>query len=670
MFRIFQTRPAQAALANKNRLLASILDLYPSLQHLRGFSSLDPEQIGQDDDELIELKRKLQEKLDSLKEKREKLKEKKGRAWTDSWTLDDMMDSKQTFDDLPDWAPEHVSKVSMERVKIYAKGESKIPTLHDLAVLPLPPPPPPMPSASAKVYALRRKRHIYKHIYTRVKQMAEPRIHGIQQLTDWQDKQDAVDVLFEDIEKKLREAEVILGRQPQFGKWVEQALEEYLRSLQPKKEKPEPIEEETEKTQFLKGLQQTIVDQSPEETTSSETKFVSREADENAVPIFMDCYSPPPLDEKPKKEKEKEKDEPISPNILIPLAPSKNPHKDLNGRMVEEWELAAHKKTKRIMLRQCMRSIAQVAKDDKPFRVFVHGRRGIGKTAALAAIVASARSTGSIVLYISDGNLLHISGFYNVPNKRREGIFDLPVITAEICKNMLDTHQMDLELFQADTTTMKEFFTDEELDGFKGFVMGGGISLPELLKFGAENNYYAPMCFAAAVDVLLKQDQRHFVMVFDEFNCLHDTGHYFNEAYDPMVKKFIPYNQISLFKPFMDAMAIDASTVDEEKEKFVPVLPKRGGIIVATTESAAVARKYTDPLISNAKKDNDVLTVEVPRLSHLEVEHILANFECIGIGKLRFDQGETVMNPQEVAYLRCVAACEPLALFNACIIGD
>jgi small subunit ribosomal protein S29 len=338
--------------------------------------------------------------------------------------------------------------------------------------------------------------------------------------------------------------------------------------------------------------------------------------------------------------------------------------------MVEEWQLAANRKTKRIMLRQCIRSIAQVAKNDKPFRVFVHGRRGIGKTAALAAIVASARNSGSIVLYIPDGNLWHISGFYNVPNKRRKGIFDLPVLTAEVCKSMLDIHQMDLELFQADTTTMKEFFTDEELDGFKGFVMGGGISLPELLKYGAEQDSYAPMCFAAAVDVLLKQDQRHFVMVFDEFNCLYDQGYYFNEAYDPTVKNSIPYNQISLFKPFMDAMAIDISTDDEEKDKVVPVLPKRGGIIVATTESAAIARKYTDPLVSCAKKDSEIHTVEVPRLSHLEVEHNLANFECIGLGNLRLDQGATVMNPQEVAYLRSVSACEPLALFNACIIGD
>ena len=44
----------------------------------------------------------------------------------------------------------------------------------------------------------------------------------------WYDKQDAVDELFEEVENELRELEGVLGANPDFGSWVETALEEYL----------------------------------------------------------------------------------------------------------------------------------------------------------------------------------------------------------------------------------------------------------------------------------------------------------------------------------------------------------------------------------------------------------------------------------------------------------
>ena len=54
--------------------------------------------------------------------------------------------------------------------------------------------------------------------------------------------------------------------------------------------------------------------------------------------------------------------------------------------MVEEWDLAADKGTKRILIRHCIREIAQALEeagkenaDDAVRRMFVKGRQGVGK---------------------------------------------------------------------------------------------------------------------------------------------------------------------------------------------------------------------------------------------------------------------------------------------------
>ena len=78
------------------------------------------------------------------------------------------------------------------------------------------------------------------------------------------------------------------------------------------------------------------------------------------------------------------------PNLLHPLTVHRN---DGVGRMVEEWQLAAHKETKRIMIRDPMVNIASKIVnsvhccDDENVdeerkgaaRIFVSGKRGVGK---------------------------------------------------------------------------------------------------------------------------------------------------------------------------------------------------------------------------------------------------------------------------------------------------
>merc|ERR1712166_570030 len=81
-------------------------------------------------------------------------------------------------------------------------------------------------------------------------------------------------------------------------------------------------------------------------------------------------------------------------------------------------------------------------------------------------------------------------------------------------------------------------------------------------------------------------------------------------------------------------------------------------VIVGSTESHAIRREITDSLTSTATTNATTTTtttttcIEIPRFTSLEVDHILANYEATGVGKLRSDRGDTIMNLQEVEYLK------------------
>lgn len=678
-----------------------------------------------------------EERLRRAEETRQALLLKKGRGWTDPWDLDEMTQSTASYEELPDWAPNLVSRVSQERVQIYSSStssstgsdvSSKIPLLSELANLPLPPPPPPHPGlGQTKAYALYRKRAQYKHLFAQVQAMAQPRIPAILAMADWHDKQDAIDVLFEEIEFALKEKEVVLGKHPQFGSWVERALEQFLRSVHTnvlsEGSVVDPASIAAKEASSTATIATTLANiiatneintstttppgltaVSTETTTSNALSAGSTETttpmtlatqqpnltDEFALPIFMDCYD----------SQRGDTEEKTVPSILIPLKPKARGQSV--GRMVEEWELSPYKSSKRIMLRQCTRSIAQAIvnvdaeseSSNRATRIFVHGRQGVGKTSAIAAVVASARASGAIVLYMPEGDMLHVNGFYIEPNAHRAGIFDLPLLSKEVCQNMIDTHKEDLGLFTVESTTMERFFTDEQLSRMKGYVKGDRMPLIDLFSYGADKVELSAMCFAAGVDVLMQQESKQFIMVLDEFNCFFQPGKYFHQDFDFDVKKPIPYSQISLFQPILHAMAVGPFVVTEGNDTATPVvlakpaLMKRGAVIVGTTESHAVSRQITDDLLAhvvalgnlnrgtttpgeNGPKTSElapICVVSVPRLSALEVEHMLANYEATGVGKLRLDRGETVMNAQEVAFLRVVSGGEAQKLMNACMM--
>jgi hypothetical protein len=584
-------------------------------------------------------------------------------------------------------------------------------TLETLANLPLPPPPPPHPGhGEAPAYASHRKSYIFKQIYEKVQELAKPRIDSILKLSDWNEKQDEIDELFESIEFELKESETILGKHPMFGEWVESALERYLQSVEQKErnkttqrlldsaksmaaaklseivEKPDATwKEKREALEELAGTLEVELRKEDRDLArhpqfdilvKRALKRYAREAgvegdggdgedgsalrqsapDDMATPVFMDLYDP---DDGPSV---------VVPKILHPLAPHS---RDGPGRMVEEWELAAHKQTKRVMLRQCTRQMARILSDNDSSRIVVTGQQGVGKTAALTAIVASARKSGNIVLYLPDGDRMKRNFYYIEPNARREGIFDLPVLSQEVCDQLLESHGSDLEGMTADSETINQFFTEPQIKRLPT-ESTHKVSLLELLREGKENHSMAAMCYAAVVHTLMNQTEKPFVMVLDDFNSYFDHGEYFHMEYDEQVKKSIPPDQVSLFQPALNALGLTVS--NEERVK--PSLSiKRGAIVVGMTESKAVSVRVTEALTESAQRtatDPDASApmhvLEVPRYSIMETDHIISNMEVIGIGRLRFDRGDTVMNDQEVAYLRMLSGGSGQHLLDACII--
>jgi len=609
-----------------------------STRRLADAYDVDDDEIIEDEESANKDPRRLLEKQ-RLKdaEIRAELEKKTGRGWTDELDLEEMMNSTEIFADLPDWSPRFVSRISNDRIQVYP---DKIPTLDALAILPLQPPPPPNPGlGQRKAYALYRKRALYQNILKSVRELVhEDRLASIRALESWEDKQDAVDDLFDEITKTLQRRETILGKHPLFEQWVEKALEEHLQQVQ-----------------------------SDEEGSVMPTATQS-----SRVPIFMDCFGAG------------DSADSVVPNILSPLKVWERGN--MCGRMVEEWQMAAHKVSKRIMLRDCTQQIstrvlpnAETGKQQA--RILVTGRQGVGKSAALAAIVASARSSGAIVLYLPDGNRLCQNGYYVEPSFKRKGVYDLPILSQQVCQQLLGSHKNELSQLFADKAHLERFFTKEQLKVVLK-ESADSMSLADLLQIGVSRTTLSAPCYAAAVDVLMNQEEKSFFMVLDEFNCYFGPGHYFHGGYDKDVKKPIPYDNISLFQPALDAMAINAVDIgeygdlDAEEKMKPPVCMKRGAVIVAISEAHGIARKVTDTLVMNAKQQQQQQTdtatvpihiVDVPILSSLEIEHMLSHYEATGVGKLRMDRGETVMNPQEVAYLGIVSGGVPQKLLDACI---
>jgi len=656
-----------------------------------------------DDDEQRELYRIQQESIN------DELDQRKGRPWRDPWeiTEDQWMASDTGPDSIPDWSPSFVSRIAQERLQILsAQDGNGIPTLEALAAMTIPASDPTLhPARETKTYASYRKSQHAKAVRECVETLAKARVAALLESAKggnnnnnnddddddaWRSRQDAVDALFEALqeEAKADESMDVLSLHPEFPRWVERGLEDYLRDAQ--NDTASAAESETESETSGEG-----------DTTASSWK--------EGTPVFMDCYDPSEAGS------DASNPGPMVPSILKPLAPHKHGGP---GKMVEEWELAAHSSTKRILIRECTSRIAghlasaadnNNNNNNNNQKIYVHGKRGTGKSAVLASIVASARRSGCIVMYLPDGDRLRKNGFFVTPSTHpdRKGMFDLQDLSQEALRQLADSHASDLEGMVADRETLSKFFKESQLvtldEQLGSGGEGGGASLTDLLDYAQEHKKHAPMCYSVVVHHLLhtntKTDKK-FVLVMDEFNCLFDHhGHYFHMAYDEDVREAIPSEKINLFEPILAALNLTTQSAGHEEDADPTVLADRAAaaaavsasVVVGTTESHAVRRGTTDALTecahrrqvssssstgsnsnsnsnSSNSNSNNFHVVEVPRFSSLEADHVLANFEAIGIGKLRLDRGDTLMNPQEVEFLKMASGSVGQKLLDVSIL--
>lgn len=262
------------------------------------------------------------------------------------------------------------------------------------------------------------------------------------------------------------------------------------------------------------------------------------------------------------------------------------------------------------------------------------------------------------------------------------------MIAQEFCEQLLKSHGDDINKMTASEETMKEFLTDDQIkkvllkandDEEKAEVeMPLTLTLDKLLHVGIESSALSSGCYLSVLSTLMNQTEKPFTIVVDEFNCYYDHGHYFHMDYDETVKKAIPLNKISIFKPFMDAMGLYPATAGSDISPDGAVdssqaMMKWGSIVAAMSESKAVRRTFTKSLTESANaltkhESHPVNVVEVRRFNNVEVQHILYNFEITGIGRLRFDRGNTSLNPEEVEYLRMVSGGTGQHLMDACMI--
>jgi hypothetical protein len=249
-------------------------------------------------------------------------------------------------------------------------------------------------------------------------------------------------------------------------------------------------------------------------------------------------------------------------------------------------------------------------------------------------------------------------------------MFDLQDLSQEALQQLVESHDAakQMEGMVADKATLELYFKETQfkrlddyratLESFSDKDDDGSISLLDLVAWAQEYKKHAPMCYSAVVNRLMHQTEVKFMIVMDEFNCLFDKGHYFHMAYDEDVREAIPYDRINLFEPIMAAMDLTTMTVEEEEDAesdratAATFEAAHTAVVVGTSEAHAVSCGVTDQLTSCALRRDSVELVEVPRFSSLEADHVLANFEATGVGKLRLDRGDTLMNPQEVEYLK------------------
>lgn len=300
--------------------------------------------------------------------------------------------------------------------------------------------------------------------------------------------------------------------------------------------------------------------------------------------------------------------------------------------------------------------------------------------------------SGHIVIYLPDGDRLRKHGFYVEPCNFRKGLYNLPEIAKEFNEQLLNSHGEDLKVFPPiNKEAMTDFFSEDQIKRlFKRAYKEDDsvteeevaamteLTIEQILTVGIDSSNLSSACNSVVVHTLMNQKEKPLTVVMDEYNVYYDHGHYFHMHYDENVRRAIPLNKITLYKPYMDAMGLYPSETGTEITDSVAVpsseaMMKWGSMVVATSEGRAVKRSFTNTLTEAAQalakdKDHPMHMVGVERFNNVEVQHILYNYEITGIGRLRFDRGNTALNSEEVDYLRLVSGGTGQQLMDACMI--
>lgn len=260
------------------------------------------------------------------------------------------------------------------------------------------------------------------------------------------------------------------------------------------------------------------------------------------------------------------------------------------------------------------------------------------------------------------------------------------MIAQEFCEQLLKSHGDDIKAMTVADETMKKFLTDDQIkkviskanDSEEESGSEMPLTLDKVLTVGSESASLSSGCYLSVISTLMNQTEKPFTVVMDDFNCYYDHGHYFHMDYDEDVKEAIPLNKITIFKPFMDAMGLYPTTTGnaisrDEATGSSQAMMQWGSIVAGVSESKAVRRTFTKSLTESAyalaeSETHPMHVVNIERYNSVEVQHILYNFEITGIGRLRFDRGNTTLNPEEVEYLRMVSGGTGQQLIDACMI--
>lgn len=571
---------------------------------------------------------------------REELDNRKGRLFTDPYLIHDldeyMEEGGLALDDLPDWDESVVSALAKKNVKVFEGG---VPTLEELSELPLPPSVASHPVYNAQAYVKYYRKQEFKRIYKEVKKISKPRITKILALESDLERQEAIDLLYETIEEEMMEKEgVRLGDKARFSKLVERATMKVLMDTNRSIEEQNAIIEGESKVDGDVDAESKENSNKPETPTASPMESIDMD---DAMPIFMDLYSTYESESSPNKEEEK--------NWFPVSGPARG--------VPEEWELAAHKTTKRIMLRECMKTVADLIQKavsmDKGTQICLTGPCGSGKSAALNAIVASARQSGHVVIFFPNGDSMTRMGFYIEPSPVQEGKWDLPIMAQSVNEQLLEAHSSDLKDLSISRKDLEEkgYFTTEQLADVLKEISDETTDIPliHILEKGRGEEKLATGAYRIAIDILLANPSLKFLFVVDEFNTYHDGGQYFHMNYDPYVKKPIPPPLISLFEPML-----------------VPSPQLK--LLTAMTFSRNVPKKKDEELLKAIRANDDVTEIEVPRYSEIEVKTMISHYECVGLGRLRFDRGEVLENEQEVQYIKMVSGGVGRHFLDECIL--